>query len=191
MVKKDNRKIRYTKAAIRDSLVELMKTRSILNISVKDICELADISRSTFYDHYKDQYDLLRQIENEALTYLEDLFKKYDDRHKKKDFIDMLEEVLSYIKNNNYTQVLLSEHGNIDFQKKLFRHLTLRKQISKLFSEKMQDDETKACYFIFVVNGTIGLIQHWVKNDMHIPVPTLAKMMFKWTEQQVSDALKI
>ena len=64
MEKKDNRKVRYTKMVTRDSLMELMKTRSILNIAVKDICDLADISRSTFYDHYKDQFDLLRQIED-------------------------------------------------------------------------------------------------------------------------------
>ena len=191
MEKKENRKIRYTRMVIRDSLMELMKAKSILNIAVKDICELADISRSTFYDHYKDQYDLLRQIEDEALAYLEDLLKKYDNKHSKKDLISMIEEVLTYIENNKYTQVLLSEYGNIDFQKKIFRHFALRKQISRLFSGKMQDDETEACYFVFVVNGTIGLIQHWVKNNMTIPVPRLAKMMFKWTEQQVADAIKI
>ena len=191
MEKKENRKIRYTKMVIRDSLMELMKTRSILNIAVKDICDLADISRSTFYDHYKDQYDLLRQIEDEVLAYLVDLLSNYDDKRNKRDIIQMLEEVLSYIENSTYVQVLLSEHGNIDFQKKLFRHLTLRKQISTYFSEKMQDDETKACYFVFVVNGTIGLIQHWVKNNMCIPVPKLAKMMLKWTEQQFSEALKL
>jgi len=191
MEKKENRKIRYTKMVIRDSLMELMKTSSILNIAVKDICALADISRSTFYDHYKDQYDLLQQIEDEALAYLEDLLKKYDDKYNRRDFNGMIEEVLTYIEKNNFVQVLLSEHGNIDFQKKIFKHFTLRKQISRLFSDKMQDDETRACYFVFVVNGTIGLIQHWVKNNMSIPIPKLAKMMFKWTEQQTADALKL
>ena len=63
MEEKENRKIRYSKKVIRDSLMELMESKPILSVSIKDICELADISRSTFYSHYKDQYDLLRQVE--------------------------------------------------------------------------------------------------------------------------------
>jgi AcrR family transcriptional regulator len=59
MEQKENRKIRYTKKVIRDSLMELMKSKPILSVSIKDICGLADISRSTFYSHYKDQYELL------------------------------------------------------------------------------------------------------------------------------------
>jgi len=187
MEQKENRKIRYTKMVIRDSLMELMKDRSILNISVKDICDLADISRSTFYVHYKDQYDLLKQIEEDALVYLEDLLKKYDDKRNNRDFIRMIEEVLTYVANNNSIQVLLSEYGDINFQKKIFKDLTLRKQITSFFPQKMQEDDTITCYYVFVLNGSIGLIQHWIKNNMHIPVPKLAKMMLKWTERQVAE----
>ena len=188
---KENRKIRYTKMVIRDSLIELMQGKPVLNISIKEICELADISRSTFYAHYKDQYDLLRQTEEETFSYLEGLLYKYEDKRSKRELNQLVEEVLTHIANNKYIQVLLSEHGNLDFQKKLFRHLTLRKQITGFFSEKLQDDESIVCYYVFVVNGIIGLIQHWVKNNMSIPVPKLARMIFKWTVQQIADALKL
>ena len=191
MEQKENRKIRYTKMVIRDSLMELMKTNSILSISIKDICELADISRSTFYSHYKDQYDLLRQIEEETLSYLENLLKKYDNKRSNPEYTLMIEEVLTYIANNTSVQVLLSEHGDINFPKKLFKNLTLRKQITSFFPPKMKEDETITCYFIFVLNGSIGLIQHWLKNDMNVPIPKLARMIQKWTEQQVTDALKL
>ena len=191
MEKKENRKIRYSKMVIRDSLMELMKTRSILNIAVKDICDLADISRSTFYDHYKDQYDLIRQIEEEVLAYLEDLLKKYDDKRSNRDFNQMIEEMLTYIASNNSVQVLLSEYGDINFPKKLFKNLTLRKLIASFFPKKMQEDETVTCYYIFVLNGSIGLIQHWLKNDMNVPIPKLAGMILKWTEQQVADPVKL
>ncbi|MDR2632126.1 MAG: TetR family transcriptional regulator [Treponema sp.] len=29
------------------------------DITIKEICDLADVSRPTFYTHYRDQYDLL------------------------------------------------------------------------------------------------------------------------------------
>ena len=186
MEKKENRKSRYTKMVIRESLMELMKGKSILSVSVKDICDLADISRSTFYDHYKDQYDLLKQIEDETLAYFEDMLDSYKDKQTKKETNQMLEEMLTYIANNGNTiQVLLSEYGDIGFQKKLLYHFVMHNQITKYFSEKQHNDETKPYYSVFLVHGAIGLIQHWLKENMAMPVPQLAKMMMKWTEHQI------
>ena len=183
MEQNENRKIRYTKMVLRDSLMELMTTQSILSVSIKDICERADISRSTFYAHYKDQYDLLRQIEEETLGYFEDMLNKYKDKHSKKETAQMLEEMLTYIANNgNSIQVLLSENGDLSFQKKLFQHFTNHNLVTKYFSEKQQDDETKMYYSVFLINGYIGLVQHWLKTNMSIPVPQLAKMLLKWAE---------
>ena len=188
MEQKEKRKVRYTKMVLRDSLMELMKTRSILSVSIKDICELADISRSTFYAHYKDQYDLLRQIEEETLAYFEDMLDKYKDKHTKKETALMLEEMLTYVANNGDTiQVLLSENGDINFQKKLFFYFIMNNQVTKYFSEKQDDDDTKTYYSVFLVHGSIGLIQYWLKNNMVMPVPQLAKMMMKWTEQQMKS----
>jgi AcrR family transcriptional regulator len=184
--KKENRKSRYTKMAIRESLMELMKAKSILSVSVKDICDLADISRSTFYDHYKDQYDLLKQIEDETLAYFEDMLDRYKNKRNKKDIYQMLEEMLTYIANNGSTiQVLLSEYGDIDFQKKLLYYFVMHKQVTKYFSEKQLNEETKSYYSVFVVHGAIGLIQHWLKGNMATPVPQLAKIMMKWTEDLI------
>jgi AcrR family transcriptional regulator len=186
MEQKEKRKIRYTRMVLRDSLIELMKTRSILSVSIKDICGLADISRSTFYAHYKDQYDLLKQIEDETLTYFEDMLNRYKDKQTKKETNQMLEEMLTYIANNGNTiQVLLSETGDIGFQKKLLYHFIMHNQITKYFSEKQQDDETKHYYSVFLVYGAIGLIQHWLKSNMAMPIPQLAKLMMIWTEHQI------
>jgi AcrR family transcriptional regulator len=184
--KKENRKSRYTRMVIRESLTELMKEKSILSVSVKDICDLADISRSTFYDHYKDQYDLLKQIEDETLAYFEDMLIKYKDKQTKKETTQMVEEMLTYIANNGNTiHVLLSENGDIGFQKKLLYHFIMHSQITKYFSEKQQNDETMPYYSVFLVHGAIGLIQHWLKDNMTMPVPQLAKMLMKWTEHQI------
>ena len=185
MEKTDNRKHRYTRMVIRESLMKLMKEKSILSVSVKDICDLADISRSTFYDDDKDQYDLLKQIEDGTLAYFEDMLIKYKDKHTKKETSQMVEEMLTYIANNGDTiQVLLSENGDIGFQKKLLYHFIMNNQIVKYFSEK-QNDETNPYYSVFLIHGAIGLIQHWLKDNMAMPVPQLAKMLMKWTEHQI------
>ena len=50
---------------IRESLFTLLRERPLKAITVKGLCELADINRGTFYSHYADLYDLVEQLEEE------------------------------------------------------------------------------------------------------------------------------
>ena len=177
MDKKENRKIRYTKMVIRSSLMELMKSKSILDVSIKDICELADISRTTFYAHYKDQYELLRQIEEETFIYIKNMLDKYKEKNSKREIMQMLEETFTYVANNgSSTQVLLSENGDASFQKKLIQHLINHNPVTNRLYKNQNDEEGKY-YSVYMVHGSIGLIQHWLKNNMSIPVPQFARMV--------------
>ena len=56
---KGDRRVRYTKMVIRESFLDLLQTKDISQISIKEICEKADINRATFYSHYQDPYDLM------------------------------------------------------------------------------------------------------------------------------------
>ena len=49
-------RIRRTRQALQGALRELMQTKSIEEISVQDITDLADVNRATFYDHYNDKF---------------------------------------------------------------------------------------------------------------------------------------
>jgi AcrR family transcriptional regulator len=64
-MKKMDIRTKFTKKALKDSLIKLMKTASIRNIPIKAMCTGAEVSRSTFYAYYDDQYDLLEDIQNE------------------------------------------------------------------------------------------------------------------------------
>ncbi len=72
--KSDRRSIR-TKKELKDNLITLLSTgRIIESISVKELADLADISRSTFYLHYSDIYDLLDDIENDFFDEFRSVF---------------------------------------------------------------------------------------------------------------------
>ena len=64
---REDRRVKYTKMVLKESFINLLEKKEISQITIKEICEDADINRSTFYTHYTDQYDLLRKIENELL----------------------------------------------------------------------------------------------------------------------------
>jgi AcrR family transcriptional regulator len=183
---KESRKTRYTRMVIRESLIELMKRRPITDITIKEICDLADVSRPTFYAHYHDQYDLLQSIEDETAAYFESDFNNSQKIKKKgkREITLILENILQYIENNgNSIQVLLGENGDIGFQRKIFRQFIIYLQYTmKSHSEKNLDEEKNEYYSIYTVNGVIALVQHWLKNDMKIPKHELAKMIVELTE---------
>jgi AcrR family transcriptional regulator len=180
MPKKESRKTRYTRAAIRDSLIELMKQRPITDIAIKEICALADVSRPTFYAHYRDKYDLLQSIEDETSAYFENIiFANGAKKLSKREIVLKFKEVFQYIDNNsNSVQVLLSENGDIGFQRKIFRQFIARFQnIMTRYSEKKLDEKKNEYYAVFIVHGIISMVHHWLKSGMDIPKDELPKMI--------------
>ena len=61
---KEDQRIRLSKQLLRNALLELLKEKHISKVSVREICERAQINRTTFYKYYGSQYELLEDIEN-------------------------------------------------------------------------------------------------------------------------------
>lgn len=55
----EDRRVRRTKKLLREALVTLTLARGWDKTSVTDVCERADVGRSTFYLHFADKEDLL------------------------------------------------------------------------------------------------------------------------------------
>ena len=60
---KQERRYRRTEALILNGLTTLLQQKSIKEITVRELADLVDINRSTFYLHYTDIYDLLEKTE--------------------------------------------------------------------------------------------------------------------------------
>jgi AcrR family transcriptional regulator len=57
--KKTDARVRRTRDALGDALVALMQEKPFDTITVQDVLDRANVSRSTFYTHYSDKDDLL------------------------------------------------------------------------------------------------------------------------------------
>lgn len=64
---KEDRRTRYTKDLIKDTLLELMHKKPFDKITVTELCRKAEINRGTFYLHYVDIYGVLDELEEDAL----------------------------------------------------------------------------------------------------------------------------
>ncbi|MBR6525914.1 MAG: TetR/AcrR family transcriptional regulator [Clostridia bacterium] len=61
---KTDARILHTRKALRNALLSLLPEKSVDTLTVKEVCEKANVSRATFYKHYKDCFDLLKQMES-------------------------------------------------------------------------------------------------------------------------------
>ncbi len=57
-----DRRVRKTRRQLKECLTRLLKEKKIQDITVRELAEMADINRGTFYLHYKDVFDLMDQI---------------------------------------------------------------------------------------------------------------------------------
>ena len=66
-MKKTDARVRYTQKILKESLLKFLKEKPINKITVKEVCDLAELNRATFYSHYSDCFALLESIENELV----------------------------------------------------------------------------------------------------------------------------
>jgi AcrR family transcriptional regulator len=183
---KDDRRVKYTKMVLRESFIKLLEKKEISQISIKEICEDADINRATFYTHYSDQHDLLRKIENELLDNINDHLEEFDQRNENMDTILTTEKIFEYLKENaNLCKLLLSERGDFSFQKKIMI-LVYDKIISEITDNNMITKEDAEYVYSFTITGCVGIVQKWLDEDMKKSAHFMAQMVIKLTVGLIS-----
>ena len=73
MAQSEDRRVRRTRERLRQALTQLLLEKDVRDITVRELTDLADVNRGTFYTHYRDIYDLLEQTENALFGELEAL----------------------------------------------------------------------------------------------------------------------
>ena len=63
-----NNRIEKTKQSIYNAFIDLRSKKNLEKITIKELCETAQINKSTFYVYYRDIYDLSDKIEDEIVS---------------------------------------------------------------------------------------------------------------------------
>lgn len=63
-----------TKRAIKNAFIQLRTRKPLEKIKVKELCDMAEVSKATFYLHYQDIYHLSQVLEEELIQgFLKDI----------------------------------------------------------------------------------------------------------------------
>lgn len=176
-MEKMDRRVKYTKHVLKETLIALMKENHISKISVKQICEIGDVNRSTFYAHYKDPYDLLSQIEQETLSDIQSLI--FNNLPQKQTRIprESLCIILKYAAQNaELFQILLSERTDLAFRKELIKMV---KELGLIENRLRYKNKEKVAKYIqlYALNGTISILSEWLRAGMVEPIEEIADML--------------
>lgn len=66
----------YTKELIRNEFIELLNKKTIHNLTVTELARKCDIERKTFYYHYENLTELIKEIFQEELTMVVEEFNE-------------------------------------------------------------------------------------------------------------------
>lgn len=199
-----DRRIRKTRRVIRQCLTELLKTKRIQDITVREISEKADINRGTFYLHYRDIFDLMEQIENELLEELEDVLNHFKASDLLSNPALVFTRVFHLVKeNSDMVSILIGQNGDINFVNRLkdiVREKCLKdwmelfrpgagggRQTSRSSQNTLLDDSAFEAYYSFTVTGCIGLVRYWLDSGLKETPEQLASLV----EQIISKGLRM
>ncbi|MBR1830721.1 MAG: TetR family transcriptional regulator C-terminal domain-containing protein [Atopobiaceae bacterium] len=183
-----DRRSRRTRAALRDALAaEIKATGDLSQVTVTAVTDRADVTRRTFYSHYRDIPTLVRCIEDETIEELRPYVTRIAQTT-----LDELEEaieafntcpgsieLLEYFKENGtYLSALLGDGGDPAFSKRLSD--MVREQVYGRVVEGLavpQADTIVEYYLTFAISAGVGVLVRWLTTGMQEPVGIMARMM--------------
>lgn len=158
-----NQRVLLTKRLVHEALLEMLRTRNIYKISIRELCQIAGINRSTFYNHYGSQYDVLNEIAEEYIQNTS--YTIINDIAAGKKIHECLTQVLQYMKDNLEFAKLVLDQENYD----LITHIKITlPQFNQMVIRNLPEDldlEKKKAIASYVQYGTVRLLKEWIDSD--------------------------
>ncbi len=153
---KNNRRVIMTKKIIKDTFIEMLEKEDISKIHIRDLCNKADINRSTFYKYYDSQYSVLAEMEQELLEQIKEKCDIKSDNSKN------LCNMLSFLQSNKKVyKILFNSSTNHSFAKKIF-DLPI---ILESLNEKIPCKDNFNYKQTYILQGGYHIVFDWLNND--------------------------
>ena len=154
---------RYTRQVITDAFLQLLRQKPVEGITVKEVCALAQINRSTFYRQYKDCFDLMEQLEQRGLELLEELLQATQAQGTAATMTSLL---CALRDNDSLLGVMARQNQDERFLYAMvgrcFRYMNTRQENMATAANETQQNMRNA----FLAAGAGGIIQYWLRSGM-------------------------
>ena len=155
----ESRKRLKTKRIIQEALIELLQEQAFNQISTVHLTKQAKISRSSFYTHYRDKYDLIDRYQRDLFQQFEYIFETYGE-----DKREAIIRTLKLVREERLVTALLSENGTKEIQNFL-RHklqILMDEDLRVRYGDKTFTPAEKEYSSIYLSHAVFGVIQAWL-----------------------------
>ena len=184
---KNESKYFNTAKKMNDALITLLETKEYEYITIKEICHIANVNRSTFYLHYSNMNDLLEETIKSLNLSFNSHFKSKGNENTiiSKDNLDDLLLInddnlipyLNFIKENKNIYKVLKNHPQLFNANKTYDQM-FRKLFVPIMKRFGLDEKWHKYLMDFYISGITSFVLDWVYDDCKIPV------------QEISDFIK-
>ena len=173
-----NQRIALTKKLLKNSLIEMLLTQNIYEISIRELCLNAGINRSTFYKYYGSQFDLLSEMEQDLLLSIETALVSQTGYSE-----NGIEQIIVYLERDiDFVRLLLNSNVDPDFPEKLFSLEPVRRMISSLKIDMTREEYEY--YYCFILHGAYEMVHKWINKEDREPPSWLASLIFQFIIHQ-------
>lgn len=178
-IKMDRREAR-TLGMIREAFLDLLKKKPIEKISIGELCEKANIHRSTFYRHYVDIYALMDCIYNDAYN---EIFTSFANSLQRETYdfdnagYSMILAVCAMTeKKQKYYRMLLFSRNSPLIQKLAdgIYELYLGEHLSSY-----KPGPEPGLHYRYLTYGIIGVWTSWIRDGCKVPKEQVARTIKK------------
>lgn len=157
MDEKTDLRIIKTRKNIREAFFSLLTRHPLDKIKVRDICTLALINSSTFYNHYTDVFDLSDKIENEILH---DCFENFADKD------CLFSDPMRFLESVPKSLALHKDELEVLFRDRWeYMYLKLEGQLREYYRQKGADTQ-QDILLTFVIGGTMRTMHAFGKGEL-------------------------
>ena len=178
-----------TKQTIKIVCLKLLKEKSIEKITVSEICTLAKIHRSTFYNHYQDVYDLFDEVISDTETSLGQQLHEPSNTYKSfEETKNLIKNIIIFIQNNPELVLLQDAQKNSVLGNSLYNQV--KDRIANSFDIYPPEDY-RHYTTAFAMGGIIRSVKIWFKNGQKTDVDEFADFitrLYFWGSVKIKES---
>lgn len=172
---KEDRRVRRTRKQIEEALLRLLTKKHFQKITVKELAEEADITRATFYQHYRDPYEVLEKMQMEIMDNIQEIINKTTGGDSMGFFLQLFEYMAS---NEVRAEILSFDTGNGTGYE--FIGNSIHNNYMLRWGDKFDGVHCKQYeyYRYYIVFGCIAVVENWIKQGRKETPEEMAKIAF-------------
>ena len=175
MEKREDRRVAMTRRMLKDALTEILREMDIYHVSIRELCQRADVNRTTFYKYYGSQFDLLADMENDLLGFLSKTITEHAAEP-----VRIIETACEYLEDHlEFARLIINNNVDPLFPQKLFSLAVVREAALKRFTGQ-RDEALLEYLYNYITYGAYRIICVWLNKERREPPKQLAEMLIRF-----------